>query len=466
MAILDDQSIRTVHCMGIGGIGVSGVAEILLRKGYQVSGSDVSKGPAIVRLKDLGATISQGHAAGNIQDADLVVYSSAIRQDNPELEAAKKANIPLISRGQLLAELMKESCGIAISGTHGKTTTTGLLSQIFVSAGTDPSYLIGGKINDQSSTVRLGGGNYFIAEADESDASFLYMSPKIIVVTNIEPDHLEAYEGSFQHLTQSFLDFIEALPEDGVAIVGIDNSVIRELIPKISRRVVTFGFSEDADIHVTDFKQEGLQSYFRVKRAGDKPSLSVQLNLPGQHNVLNALAAIGVSQEVGIDDDTLLTTFVKFPGVGRRFHAHGEIAVQGGKALLFEDYGHHPSAVEATIKVARQAWPDRRIVLVFQPHRYSRTRDLLQEFAVTLSAPDVLVLLDVYSAGEQPIESGDGSALCEAISQQGQITPTFVPDIDKLPAVLEDVLCADDIVLLQGAGSVGAMAKTLSETFR
>jgi len=466
LAILDNQSIQKIHCMGIGGIGVSGVAEILLRKGYQVSGSDISKSSVITRLQDLGATISQGHTPDNVQHADLVVYSSAIQKDNPEFEAARKAQIPLISRGQLLAELMKGSFGVAVSGTHGKTTTTGLLAQIFVSAGVDPSYFIGGRINDQNSTVRLGDGDYFIAEADESDASFLCMSPKITVVTNIEPDHLESYEGNFHHLTQSFLDFIQKLPEDGVAILGIDNPVIRELIPKISRPVLTFGFSQDADIRVTDFKQEGLQSHFRVKRPGDLPSLSVQLNLPGQYNVLNALAAIGVSQVARIDDTSLLKALCEFPGVGRRFHAHGEITVNGGKALLFDDYGHHPSAVEATINVARQAWPDRRIVLVFQPHRYSRTRDLLQEFSKSLSKPDVLVLCDVYSAGERPIAGGDGQTLCETISQQGQITPIFVPEIDKLPFVLEDVLKPDDIVLLQGAGSIGVVAKTLLETFR
>lgn len=464
MVILD-QSIRKVHCMGIGGIGVSGIAEILLGKGYQVSGSDISKSPIITRLQDLGATISQGHAPDNVRHADLVVYSSAITQDNPEFRTAKMAGLPLISRGKLLAELMKGYCGIAVSGTHGKTTTTGLLAQIFVSADLDPTYFIGGRIRDQDSTVRLGTGHYFIAEADESDVSFLYMSPQIIVVTNVEPDHLENYDGDFHRLKQSFLDFIHKLPEDGVAILGIDNPVIRELLPKISRRVMTFGFSRDADIRVLDFKQVGLRSHFLVERPDDLPALSVQLNLPGRHNVLNALAAIGVAHEASINDTSLLQSLSEFPGIGRRFHAHGEITVKGGKALLFDDYGHHPSAVEATLTVARQAWPDRRIVLVFQPHRYSRTRDLFQEFAKALSTPDILVLLEVYSAGEQPIADYNGRRLYESIIQQGQITPIFVPDIDQLPAALEDVLQADDIVLLQGAGSIGALVKTLIEKF-
>jgi len=461
MTILDNQSIRTVHCMGIGGIGVSGIAEILLQKGYQVSGSDISKSPIITRLQDLGATISQGHMPENIQQADLVVYSSAITQDNPEFMAAKKAGIPLVSRGKLLAELMEQYCGIAISGTHGKTTTTGLLAHIFVSAGLDPTYLIGGKIRDQDSTVRLGKSDCFIAEADESDASFLYMSPKIIVVTNIEPDHLENYDGDFHRLKQSFLDFIQSLPEEGIAILGIDCPVIRELLPKISRRVVTFGFRQDADIHASNFLQKGLRNQFFVDRPKGLSTLSVQLNLPGRHNVLNALAAIGVAQEAGVEDALLLQSFSEFPGIGRRFHAHGEIAVKGGKALLFDDYGHHPSAIEATLNVARQAWPDRRVVLVFQPHRYSRTRDLLQEFAKSLSTPDVLVLLEVYSAKEKPIADCNGRILCESIIRRGQITPIFVPKIDQLPAVLKDVLQADDVVLLQGAGSIGAMVNTL-----
>ena len=462
MAILDNQSIRTVHCVGIGGIGVSGIAEILLQKGYQVSGSDVSKNPIITRLQKLGATISQGHMPDNVQHADLVVYSSAITPDNPELQAAKIAGIPLISRGQLLAELMHAHCGIAVSGTHGKTTTTGLLAQIFMLADMDPTYFIGGKIQDQDSTVRLGKGEYFIAEADESDASFLCMSPKIIVVTNIEPDHLENYDGDFHCLKQSFLDFIQKLPEDGVVILGIDNPIIRELLPKISRRVVTFGFCEEADVSVLDFKQKGLRSHFHVKRPDDLSPLSLQLNLPGQHNVLNALAAIAVAHEVGIGDASLLQALSEFPGVSRRFHAHGEIKVKGGKALLFDDYGHHPSAIEATLVVARQVWPDRRIVLVFQPHRYSRTRDLLQEFAKVLSTPDMLVLLDVYSAGEQAIAGCNGRILCDAIIQQGKITPIFVPEFEQLPTVLADVLRADDIVLLQGAGSIGTMAETLT----
>ena len=463
MAILDNQAIRNVHCTGIGGIGVSGVAELLLRKGYQVSGSDVSKSATTTRLQSLGATITKGHASSNVQHADLVVYSSAISQDNPEMIAAKTAQIPLISRGQLLAELMSESEGIAISGTHGKTTTTGLLAQIFVSADMDPSYLIGGKINDQSSTVRMGEGQFFIAEADESDASFLYMSPKIVVVANLEPDHMETYHDNFSELKQSFLDFIEKLPEDGVAILGVDNPAVRALIPQISKRVVTFGFSEDADIRASDFKQVGLESYFSVSRGSDDASLLVQLNLPGQHNVLNALAAISVAKEVGIDDFSLLNTLRTFPGVGRRFHAHGKIAVKGGAVLLFEDYGHHPSAIDATVKVARQAWPDRRIVLAFQPHRYSRTRDLFQAFVKSLSAPDVLLLLDVYAAGEQPIVGADGSALCEAISQQGQIEPVFISKIDTLSKILKDVLLPDDVLILQGAGNVGAIAATLLE---
>ena len=465
MAILDNQSIRTVHCMGIGGIGVSGIAEILLQKGYRVSGSDISKSATIVRLQKLGASISQGHTPDNIKQADLVVYSSAITQDNPEFQAAKMAGIPMIPRGQLLAELMKGYHGIAVSGTHGKTTTTGLLAQIFISAGMDPTYLIGGRIQDQDSTVRMGESHYFIAEADESDASFLYMSPKVIIVTNIEPDHLENYDGDFHRLKQSFLDFIQKLPEDGVAILGIDSPVVRELLPSISRRILTFGFGQDADIQARDFKQIGLKSHFIVERPDDLSPLSITLNMPGQHNVLNALAAIGVAHESQIPDASLLNTLSEFPGLGRRFHAHGELTVKGGKALLFDDYGHHPSAIKATLTTARQVWPDRRIVLVFQPHRYSRTRDLLSDFAKTLSGSDVLVLLEVFPAGEQPLADCNGRILCDTIIQRGDITPIFVPELEQLPAVLEDVLQPNDIVLLQGAGSIGSMAKTLTESY-
>lgn len=462
MAILDKQSIQTIHCMGIGGIGVSGIAEILLRKGYRVSGSDTSSGPIIARLKELGAQISQGHAADNVRQADLVVYSSAIAPDNPEFQAAKAAGIPVIPRGQCLAELMRAHCGVAIAGTHGKTTTTGLISQIFRFADKDPTYLMGGKIRDQDSSVHLGKGEYFIAEADESDASFLYMSPNIVVITNIEADHLENYNGSFDRLKQSFLDFIQKLPEEGVAILGIDDPVIRELLPQISHRILTFGFSQDADVRALNFEPQGLQGHFRVERSDGLPSLSVPLNLPGRHNVLNALAAIAVASEAGLDDVPLLKALSEFPGVGRRFHAHGEIAVQGGKALLIDDYGHHPSAIAATLAVARQAWPDRRIVLVFQPHRYSRTRDLLQDFVDVLSTTDVLVLLDVYAANEQPTPDSNGQRLCEVIVEKGKITPTFVSEIEELPTVLEDVLQADDIVILQGAGSIGTMAAILT----
>ncbi len=463
MSLLNNQGIKQIHCIGIGGIGVSGIAEILLEKGYRVSGSDLITNSLIERLSQRGAKISKGHRQANLVGADAVVFSSAISDRNPELIAAKELGLPMIQRGKLLAELMDSYEGITVCGTHGKTTTTGIIAHILLENNMDPTFVMGGILNNMNSPAHLGQGKYFVAEADESDASFLYLKPKIAVVTNIDADHLDAYEGSFSQLKQSFVNFLQQLPETAVALLGVDDPVIRELLPEISCKKITYGFSDDADIRAHHYIQNGLKSNFTVTRFNDDATLRFTLHLPGKHNVLNALGAIAVAYKIKVSDGDLKEALLNFPGVGRRFYSHGEINVNGGKALLFDDYGHHPRAIQATLEAARQAWPSRRIVLVFQPHRYSRTRDLMEDFANVLSTPDELILLDVYSAGETEIAEADGRALCRAIIGCSKITPTFVPHIDGLLPTLKSVLKADDIVIFQGAGSVGPMAVRISE---
>jgi UDP-N-acetylmuramate--alanine ligase len=390
------------------------------------------------------------------------VYSSAIAKTNPEFIAAQQAKIPLMSRGQMLAEVMTHYCAVAIAGAHGKTTTSALLAHTFLSAGLDPSFMVGGVLNDIQTPARVGNGNYFVAEADESDASFLFMHPDYMIVTNIDADHLDTYGGSFEELKKSYLQFIHQLPTHGVAVLCIDDPVSRELIPKIQRQVITYGFSKDADVQISDYRQQSTRSYFQIerKKLGDK--LSIVLNLPGQHNALNATAIAIISHLVKIADPALLKALAEFSGVGRRFHLHGEMRVHGGDALLLEDYGHHPSEIKATLSAVRSAWPDRRIVLVFQPHRYTRTRDLMNEFAAVLTEPDLLVLLEVYSAGETPIAGADGQSLLRAIEKFKSDKPVFVPVIQDLPARLQNILQANDVVIFQGAGNVGAMASSLA----
>lgn len=461
--VLSDKNIKHVHCMGIGGIGVSAIAEILLRQGYQVSGSDIAENKNVTRLEKLGAEIVLGHQKTNIQNADLAVYSSAIAKDNPEYMAAKNAGIPLLQRGQILAELMRPYCGIAVAGAHGKTTTTGMIAYTLLAGGIDPSFAVGGILNDIDSPVHLGKGRYFVAEADESDASLLFMDPNIVVVTNIDADHLETYGGNFNRLKQTFVEFLAKLPVNGTAILCIDDPNVRELISALHCKVITYGFDSDADFSAHDFFQEGLQSHFKVKRPDRSSSLTIALNMPGKHNVLNALATIAVAHCAQLSDDSLLKSLASFPGVGRRFQCHGEMLVNDGRAVVIEDYGHHPNEVKATLIAAHQVYPERRIVLVFQPHRYTRTRDLMNDFSQALSEADVLVLLEIYSAGEQPISGIDGAALCRMIEKISNNKPIFVSDLNSLPDVLQKTLRNDDIVILQGAGSVGTMAVTLAQ---
>lgn len=463
--LLQNPLIKHIHCMGIGGVGVSGIAEILLQKGYKITGSDITMSPALERLRQLGAEIIIGHKAKNVATADAVIFSSAINKNNPEFMFAKTRNIPVVQRGKILAELMQATTGIAVAGTHGKTTTSCLLAHCFLQNAVDVTYVVGGVINQHEGTAHLGTSDYFIAEADESDASFLYLQPKYAIVTNIEADHLEAYQGSFNKLKKAFIDFLNNLPKNGVAILCIDDAVVRDILPMLICRTITYGFSEDAAVRAHSFQQQGLHSMAEVVRYNRTQPLTLKLNLPGRHNMLNALSIIALATALKLPDDGLLNALQNFPGVLRRFYAHGEISVSGGKALLFEDYGHHPSEIKVTLEAAREAWPNRRIVLVFQPHRYTRTKFLMQDFAQTLRQSDLLFLLDVYSAGENKIDGADSVILQRLIAEYGEIKPILVPKLDDLPPKLKKWLKADDVVIFQGAGSIGPYAHQVVRLF-
>lgn len=465
LAILHDKNIKRIHCIGIGGIGLSGIAEILHQKGYTISGSDISTNRMTEHLKKLGIKIMIGHQATHVLDADAIVYSSAINKNNVEFAAAIANNIPLIQRGRILAEMMQTSIGIAVAGTHGKTTTTGLIADCFLQNNIDATFVMGGILNNQESTAHVGTSKYFIAESDESDASFLYMKPTYAIITNIDADHLVTYSGSFAKLKKSFVEFLNDLPKDGLAILCIDDPIIKSIIPSLNCKFITYGFSENANYQATDFKQLGLQTQANVKFPDNKTTLPLILNLPGKHNLLNALSAVVMSSLAGISSEGIINALKQFPGVNRRFHSHGEIHVNGGKALLFDDYGHHPNEIKATIEAARQAWPNRRIVMVFQPHRYSRTKELIHEFANVLKHPDLLLLLDIYSAGESDTFGVDSRELQRLITEKGSHKPLYVPKMDELPTTLKKILKAEDVVIFQGAGSIGPYANKVAELF-
>ena len=457
------HKVRHIHFVGIGGAGMSGIAEVLLNLGYQVSGSDLAENAATRRLEGLGAKIFIAHAAGQIDGADAVVVSSAVQADNPEVTAARRKRVPLVPRALMLAELMRLKQGIAIAGTHGKTTTTSLVASVLAEGGLDPTFVIGGRLNAVGSNARLGAGDFIVVEADESDASFLHLQPVIAVVTNIDADHMETYEHDFGKLKQAFLQFLQNLPFYGAAVLCIDDPVVREILPQVSKPVLTYGTSSDASVAATSIRHDGGRMRFRAHRAGAAP-LDVTLNLPGQHNVLNALAAIAVATELGVADAAITKALAEFRGVGRRFQVYGEIAAgAGGRFTLIDDYGHHPAEMAATLAAVRGAFPDRRVVLAFQPHRYTRTRDCFEDFVKVLGTADLVLLTEVYSAGEAPIVAADGRSLVRALRVAGKVDPVFVDEITELPAVIVEQARGGDVVIAMGAGSIGNVPGLVAE---
>jgi len=456
------HKVRHVHFVGIGGAGMSGIAEVLVNLGYQVSGSDLAANTATRRLARLGAKVFLDHAAQHVNGADAVVVSSAVRADNMEVAAAREKRIPVVPRALMLAELMRLKQGIAIAGTHGKTTTTSLVASVLAEGGLDPTFVIGGRLNAAGSNARLGAGDFIVVEADESDASFLQLQPVIAVVTNIDADHMDTYRHDFARLKQAFAQFLHNLPFYGSAILCADDPNVRQILPLVSKPVLTYGTTEDCSLRAEAIEPRGGRMRFRVRREKGKP-LEVTLNLPGRHNVLNALAAIAVGLEVGVPEKAILKALSRFRGVGRRFQVCGEVPLEGGGAFtLVDDYGHHPVEMAATLEAARGAYPGRRIVLAFQPHRYTRTRDLFEDFVRVLATADVLLLAEVYPAGEPVIAAADGRALAQALRGGGRIEPQFVADIGEMPAAIRRVARDGDVVLTMGAGSIGNVAAGLT----
>ena len=463
------HNIKNIHFVGIGGAGMSGIAEVLLNLGYHVSGSDAAEGANVKRLRGLGANVHIGHAAENVQKADVLVVSTAITADNPELVAARERNIPIVPRAVMLAELMRFRSGIGIAGTHGKTTTTSLVASVMGEGGLDPTFVIGGKLTSAGVNARLGQGDYIVAEADESDASFLHLSVVIAVITNIDQDHMDTYGHDFNKLKDAFVAFTRSIPFYGAAVVCIDDANVREIVPNLQKTVISYGLSEDAQVRAYDVVDASGQMRFKVSRTGfgeDLPVLDVTLNLPGLHNVRNALAAIAVGTEVDVPDAAILKALAEFNGVGRRFQRYGQVKVPevrgGGEFTLIDDYGHHPVEMAATLAAARGAFPSQRIVLAFQPHRYTRTRDCFEDFVRVLSGADGVLLTEVYSAGEAPIVAADGRALTRALRVAGKVEPVFVEQVAQMPQAIADYVQNGDVVITMGAGSIGGVAaKTL-----
>ena len=455
--------VTHLYFVGIGGTGMNGIAEVMLNLGYRVSGSDIRSNPSVERLRSLGAEVFIGHAGKQIRGCDAVVVSSAVDETNPEVRAAREARIPVVPRAEMLAELMRFRYGIAVAGTHGKTTTTSLVASILAEGGLDPTYVIGGRLNATGGNARLGESDYLVAEADESDASFLYLQPMVAVVTNIDADHMATYEGDFERLRQTFLEFLHHLPFYGLAVMCLDDPEVRGLLPEVTRRVATYGTVPDADIRAVDIRQQGARTAFRAE-LGQGASVEVELHMPGRHNVLNALAAIAVAWELGIRADSIQAALDRFEGIGRRFQA-ATVAYAGADVMVVDDYGHHPREIEATVEAARQGWPGRRVVLAFQPHRYSRTQELFEDFVAVLCEPDLLVLTDVYAAGEQPVAGADGRALSRALRLRGE-EPVFVDEVADLPRQLTRVVQPGDIVLLMGAGDIGAVVPAVIGALR
>ncbi|HQW19908.1 MAG TPA: UDP-N-acetylmuramate--L-alanine ligase [Rhodocyclaceae bacterium] len=462
------HKVKRIHFVGIGGAGMSGIAEVLVNQGFEISGSDLSSNAATERLSGLGVRVISGHAAENVACADAVVVSTAVQADNPEIIAARERRIPVVPRAQMLAELMRLKQGIAIAGTHGKTTTTSLVASILGEAGIDPTFVIGGRLNSAGVNARLGQGEFLVAEADESDASFLYLSPVIAVVTNIDADHMETYGHDMDKLRQAFVDFLQRLPFYGVAVLCDDDANVREILPRVSKQIVTYGLAAGSK---ANFRAENIEAisgsgqmrFDCVRENGTFSRLPITLNIPGLHNVLNALAAIAVVTEVGVTDAAIVKALAEFKGVGRRFQRYGEIPLPGGgKFTLVDDYGHHPVEMAATLAAARGAFPGRRLILAFQPHRYTRTRDCFEDFVKVLSGFDALLLSEVYAAGEAPIVAADARTLARAVRVAGKIEPLFVDDIAHMPQTILDNACDGDVVITMGAGSIGAVPGRLS----
>jgi len=457
------RRIHRVHFVGIGGSGMSGIAEVMLSLGYAVQGSDLKANKQTRRLEDQGATVFIGHVRDNIRDADAVVVSSAVDETNPEVAAAREAVLPVVQRAEMLAELMRFRYSVAVAGTHGKTTTTSLVASVLAEGGLDPTFVIGGRLKSADANARLGQGDYLVAEADESDASFVHLKPMLAIVTNIDADHMATYDGDIERLRDGFLEFLHNLPFYGLAVMCVDDPGVREVLGRVGRTVVTYGIDDAAEVRAEDIRYDGGVTRFNVVRQDAEP-LAIELKLPGRHNVQNALAAVAVAAELSIADDAVVSALESFEGIDRRFQTlGGDIRTANGRVLIVDDYGHHPTEVQATLRAARSGWPDRRLVLVFQPHRYTRTRDLLDDFALVLSEADVLIVLDVYAAGEAPIANADGRAIARAVRSRGAVEPVFVETLDDLEPVLADLLADGDLLLTMGAGDIGTYAQTLPE---
>jgi len=456
------RRIRSIHFVGIGGAGMCGIAEVLLNQGYRITGSDLKGSAATDRLKKMGARIYVRHEAANVAKADVVVYSSAIDERNPEIKAAISQQKPLIPRAEMLAELMRYRHAIAIAGTHGKTTTTSIVASVLAAGGLDPTYVIGGLLNSSGSNAGLGESSYLVAEADESDASFMHLQPMVAAVTNIEADHMATYGGDFENLKKYFVDFLHNLPFYGLAVLCIDDPGVKSIIAEVSRPILTYGFSKEADYRIIEFQQNSGQIEFQVTCPERKRPIKIGLAMPGRHNALNATAAVAIAVDEGVSDKDIIQGIRDFAGVGRRFDVQGNFSVSGGEVTLIDDYGHHPSEVAATVEALRAGWPDRRLVMVFQPHRYSRTADLYEDFVEVLSEVDVLLLLDVYSAGESKIPGADSRSLTRSIRLRGKMEPLYVKNEPDVRHILSEILRPGDMVLTQGAGSVGGLARLLA----
>ncbi len=456
------RRIRNIYFIGIGGAGMSGIAEVLLNQGYKISGSDIVQSKTIARLQKLGMTIYIGHKAKQITDTDVVVVSTAINEGNPEIKAAMKKRIPIILRAEMLAELMRYRHAIVIAGTHGKTTTTSMVASVLGQGKLDPTFVIGGLLNSAGTNAKLGASHFLVAEADESDASFLHLQPMVAVVTNIDDDHLQTYDSDFEKLKQTFLEFLHNLPFYGLAVVCIDDPVVREIMPKISRPMLTYGLSPKADFRAHKISHHNQHTSFTVSRPG-KDDITLTINMPGVHNVLNATAAIAIATDEGLNNRDIVKGLENFQGVGRRFEMHGDLNFNKGSAMLVDDYGHHPTEVAANIKAVRAGWPMKRLVMIYQPHRYSRTQELYEDFVEALSGVDLLLLLDVYAAGEKVIKGADSKSLCRSIRQRGQLDPVFVKEHKDLPQLLQELLEDGDLLLTQGAGNVGLLSARLAQ---